>query len=313
MIMTYLKKVLPLTASLFLSQQLIAQTLTIDYTATGATTTSIPPEVIPVLGGSGLLILGLMLAVVGALWIRKHPHARLSKLAVTAVGIGLLSSATSGGWLATNAQAVVATTQYLLSSEPNPVVIDQFPAELNNDFAVQATLNSLVISGCPDVSYLNGTCAEDTVLAASGGSCAIDSICTVCGNDTVDPGEEYDPPPGPFASAEVNAQSCRYDFSSVSQFYCNGSCSISGVSGCDQTEADRFCKIKTDNPLSTATSFDTTIALAEPGFSCANQSFGVDVDMTSRGVTETIAYQDSSLLANHGSGTVIIDVVCTEP
>lgn len=99
----------------------------------------------------------------------------------------------------------------------------------------------------------------------------------------------------------------------MSQFYCNGSCSISGPSSCDQTEADRFCKIKLDDPDAVATSFDTTTALAEPGFACANENLGTPVDMASRGVTEPIAYQDSSILANHGSGVVIVNAVCEVP
>lgn len=282
------------------------------------TAASVNAEPIPVLANGALLVLGLMLALLGVRSLRKSASAAASKFAVAAIGLGLASSLGSGAWLVGNAQALPATTQYLFSTAANPLVVDQIPAGLENDLATQVTLQSINISGCPGDTDLQGTCAEGLALAAEGGSCTIDSLCATisgtCGNSTLDTGEEFDPPPGPFTSAPVDAQSCRYDFSNVPQFYCNGSCSISGSSGCDQTEADRFCKLKLDNPDAVATSFTTTTALAEPGFGCYfGAQYGTQIDMTSRGVTETIRYQDSSILANHGPGTVIDSVVCAVP
>jgi hypothetical protein len=134
----------------------------------------------------------------------------------------------------------------------------------------------------------------------------------MCGNGSLDPGEELDPPPGPFNSVSVDANSCRWDFSSVSQLYCNGTCTWAGGSSCDQADADVFCKLKTGNPSSTATSFSTGTALAEPGFSCPGLGTNIG-SLPSRGVNQSVYYQDSSILANHGPGTVVINVSCTSP
>jgi len=141
--------------------------------------------------------------------------------------------------------------------------------------------------------------------------------CSSCGDSVVDPGEELDPPPGPFASAPVDASTCRFDFANVRQLYCNGTCSWSGGSSCDQADADVFCKLKTGNPLSTATSYTNTTALPEPGFSCPFHAgtFLPNEVLTLRNidVSVNVRYQDSSILANHGSGQVIADPICTNP
>jgi hypothetical protein len=139
-----------------------------------------------------------------------------------------------------------------------------------------------------------------------------DTSCSTCGDSVLDPYEEYDPPPGPFSSAQVDSTTCRYDFSAVNQLYCNGSCTWAGSSGCDQSDADILCQLITDNPASTATSWSATTALNEPGFSCPGSGMMIDTD---RGVASTIDvyYQDSSILANHGAGDVIAYPSCTDP
>jgi len=276
----------------------------------------LPTAGIPVMGSGGAFLMGLLLAAVGVYWLRRQPGAMRS-LSMGLLATGTLVAIGSGGWLVGNAHAVVATVQYLFSENRSPITVDEFPAELINDRAGDRVINDVVIQGCDTAPRLTGTCRSGLTLVADGGSCTIESACeevpTQCGNNVVDAGEEGDPPPGPFSSAPLLANSCRYDFSAVSQFYCNGTCSISGPSGCDQTEADRFCKLKLDDPDAVATSFDTTTALAEPGFACANSNLGTPVDMASRGVTEPIAYQDSSILANHGAGVVIVNAVCEVP
>jgi hypothetical protein len=136
------------------------------------------------------------------------------------------------------------------------------------------------------------------------------SSCISCGDSVVDTDEEYDPPPGPYASAEVDSTTCRWDFSEVNQLYCNGSCSWSGSSGCDQTEADILCQLKMDNSASTATSWTSTTALDEPGFPCPGYGGVINTD---RGVSESVYYQDSSIVSNHGSGDVIAYPSCTDP
>lgn len=154
-------------------------------------------------------------------------------------------------------------------------------------------------------------------------SCDAKSGCVntpmaLCGDSVLDGLEEFDPAPGPFASAPVDGSSCRYDFSNAPQLYCNGKCTWGGVQGCDQMDANLFCKLKTDNPDSTATSFTTTKAMAKPGFACPLQSHPATTVLaaTFRSVTPTsgpVQYQDSSILGNHGLGDVIDSVVCTDP
>ena len=170
--------------------------------------------------------------------------------------------------------------------------------------------------GQPDDTALDDADCETqlgTGAVCDAGQCIIPSSC---GDGVLDPGEEFDPPPGPFASAPVDATSCRYDFSNAPQLYCHNACSWADGFGCEQDDADVFCQLKTDNPASTATSFTTSIALAQPGFSCPLVGLGTVLGATFRGVTPNsgpVVYQDSSIRANHGPGTVVDSVVCTNP
>ncbi|MCB9744732.1 MAG: putative metal-binding motif-containing protein, partial [Alphaproteobacteria bacterium] len=135
---------------------------------------------------------------------------------------------------------------------------------------------------------------------------------TTCGNGTLETGEEYEPPPGPFTTATVDSATCRFDFSGVNQLYCNGSCSWAGGSGCDQSDADILCQLITGNENSTATSWTSTTALSEHGFTCPGTRYGT-VTNTDRGVNVTVYYTDSNIRSSHGAGSVIAYPVCTDP
>jgi hypothetical protein len=175
------------------------------------------------------------------------------------------------------------------------------PQQACNNQCVDVLTNEQHCGSCNAPCAPNETCSQGNCVAPG-----------MCGNSIVDANEEYDPPPGPFLSAPVLPQTCRWDFTGVQQLYCNGSCSWAGGQDCDQADADIFCKLKTDNPNSVATSFGTTTALAQPGFPCAPLNYGTPLGpMPSRGVNVNVAYQDSSILADHGSGNVIVNVVCT--
>ncbi len=133
----------------------------------------------------------------------------------------------------------------------------------------------------------------------------------LCGNQIINSGEEWDPPPGPFASAPIDNSTCRFHFENVPQLYCNGYCSLAGPEGCDQADADIFCKLKTGKSSSIATSFAVMTALTMPGFSCGADKLGTQLGpMATRGVLVDIWYQDSSLFANHKGGDVIVNLVC---
>jgi hypothetical protein len=169
--------------------------------------------------------------------------------------------------------------------------------------------------GLPDDTALDDANCEAQLGAGAVcdvGACIIPSSC---GDGILDPGEEFDPPPGPFVSAPVDATTCRYDFSNAPQLYCHNLCSWNGRVGCDQGDADIFCQLKTDNPASTATSFTIGMALPTSGFSCPDL-LGTVLGTTFRGVTPnrgSVRWQESSIRGNHGPGDAIDSVVCTSP
>lgn len=180
------------------------------------------------------------------------------------------------------------------------------------------TFGTRVASGASyNVTIASQTSTPCSVVAGTGsgtvGNANVTSVAVSCGcgNGTVDPGEERDPPPGPFVNAPVDSATCRWHFENVSQLYCNAGCSWAGASGCDQADADILCKLRTGNPNSTATTFELTTALALPGFACIG-SAGIGT-LPLRGVLLNVAYQDSSILANHGPGAVVANPVCTNP
>jgi hypothetical protein len=157
-----------------------------------------------------------------------------------------------------------------------------------------------------------GTCGN----ACTGGATCMSGVCrsTSCGNNVVEPGEERDPPPGPFSTAPVNSTTCRWNFANVNQLYCNGSCTWAGADSCDQADADILCQLRTGNPNSRATSWTNATAQATAGFSCPLGSYGTNIGtLPLRGVNRAVWYQDTSILANHGAGAIILNPVCTNP
>jgi hypothetical protein len=180
----------------------------------------------------------------------------------------------------------------------------------------------------PPLVNCSGVCTNTSMdpenCSACGAACGTQEACvsgtcmrvdTTCGDHVVQSYEEYDPPPGPFTSVSVDPTTCLWDFSTVSQLYCNGTCTWAGGSGCDSADADLFCKLKTGNPLSTNTSFTTTTALAEPGFPCPDRTtLGTSIGpLPLRGVTREVWYTDDLLSSTHGSGIVVTAVTCTDP
>lgn len=154
------------------------------------------------------------------------------------------------------------------------------------------------------------TSGSGTVVAADVNVSVTCELLT-CGNGVLEPGEDIDPPPTGAVTA-VDPLTCRWAFDKVEQLYCAGSCTWAGDVGCDQADADVFCKLRTGNPLSKATSFVVGRALDKPGFSCPflGTSLGT---MPARGVNRDVRYQDSSILESHGAGEVIVNPVCTNP
>jgi hypothetical protein len=190
-------------------------------------------------------------------------------------------------------------------------------------------LNSPVVDCSAPSGYIGtGQDCDDgdaTVNPAAAEDCddAIDhdcngfASCSFCGDGALEQDEEYEPPPGPFTNLLVDSQTCRWDFSGVSQLYCGGTCTWAGGSDCQKEDADILCKLITDNPNSTATSWDGypnfNTALAGPGVPCSLTGFGVLVSGLDRGTGVAVTWQDFSILSNHGFGKVVANPVCTNP
>lgn len=154
-------------------------------------------------------------------------------------------------------------------------------------------------------------------------SCSMGTCkATLCGNGQIDMGERCDGNNCNICGQTVacfpsgNKNECKWDFSKVPQLYCNGGCSWAGAQDCDQADADIYCKLVKGDPNATAKSFTKTTALAQPGFPCqpignygtalgAIPEYGVNLANNGG-----VRYQDTSILANHGAGNVVTNVVC---
>lgn len=167
----------------------------------------------------------------------------------------------------------------------------------------------------------NEECDDGNIIDGDGCSSACKKE-RVCGNGTLDAGEDVDPPPGPSQSVPADALTCRYDFSSISQLYCDSACgNWGGGDGCQQADADALCKLKTDNPNSSAISFDIVTALRAPGICCPPPTLDdpglldcVQLGaLSDRGVSLVVSVHDTDLRSTHGAGLVVTNVVCTDP
>jgi hypothetical protein len=181
--------------------------------------------------------------------------------------------------------------------------------------------NKQANDGCEaDLNFDKNNCGKCGTVCSGGtpvcgsGKC----IATTCGNNVIDSGEKCDGtlnvPQGNQVTCRPGGtkNECKFDFSGVTQLYCNGTCSWGGAQGCDQADADIFCKLKTGSTTSTATAFTTGVATAQPGFCCPGGGYGQNLGtMPEYGVNLNVWYQGTSLQANHGSGTVITSVTCS--
>jgi hypothetical protein len=153
---------------LFVPGFAIAQTAEVTYTVAQA---------VPIFGSGIALLLGLALLLTGWVWLKKNPGSSYSKLATGIMALGMLASVSSGGWLVSNANAVIATTTYLFSENASPVIVSSFPATLENDLTAVATLQSIDVEGCQGIAKITGSCEVGMTLAEVGGSCSLDSVC----------------------------------------------------------------------------------------------------------------------------------------
>ena len=158
---------------------------------------------------------------------------------------------------------------------------------------------------------------EGSILANHGaGDIVLDPDCSlpVCGDGVLSGDEEIDPPISPLPGISVDPATCRFDFSAVTQLYCNGTCTYDASNGCQQADADIACQLITGNPASTATAYTATTAQPIGGFSCPGIGTAVpEIVPRAAAMVVTPWYQPTDILGNHGAGDIILDPVCTDP
>ncbi|MBX7078208.1 MAG: hypothetical protein K1X88_03405 [Nannocystaceae bacterium] len=182
-----------------------------------------------------------------------------------------------------------------------------------NGIETDACLPGCVAASCGDgIVHEGAEVCDDGVNDGSYGGCnaGCGSLAPYCGDASVQAQEQCDPGVAlPYQNFDCGP-ACVYDFSGITQLYCNGSCSWAGADSCDQGDADIFCKLVTGDSTSTANSYSVVTALDAPGFSCPG--YGNDLGtMPGFGVNVDVWYQDTSILANHGAGQVVTAANCT--
>jgi hypothetical protein len=131
------------------------------------------------------------------------------------------------------------------------------------------------------------------------------TLCTdrMCGNGRLDPGEETDSRADGTKEVPVNATTCRFDFSKITQWFCSGTCGRWGdeKDGCQQADADAFCRLKMDDPRATARNFEVTTITTDPGVCCPalNRECTLLGNFGNRGVDIKVSSSDD-LATSHG-------------
>jgi cysteine-rich repeat protein len=164
--------------------------------------------------------------------------------------------------------------------------------------------------GFNDNEY-NG-CAEDCLSRAD----------AYCGDGVLQ--EQYEHCDGPTGLAGVGCDQCLYDFSAVSQMACAKTCSWGGPQGCDQADADAFCKLRVGHPGAKATSFKTGLPTNAGGFPCSDKNVVIELDgedpridlglLTEFGINKAVLYQPTKIAQTHGVDVPVLqakDLVCT--
>ncbi len=131
-----------------------------------------------------------------------------------------------------------------------------------------------------------------------------------CGDGVVQ--EQYEHCDGDTKLMGVGCKQCLFDFSAVPQMSCSKTCSWAGAAGCDQEDANVYCKLRTGNKQSTATSFKLAAPTDAGGFPCSNPNAFLDPDLrkllgllTEFGVLKPVYYQETMIATTHGTAQVI--------
>ena len=90
--------------------------------------------------------------------------------------------------------------------------------------------------------------------------------------------------------------------------YCSGSCGddwLDNQKGCQQADADAYCKLKLCDENVFATSFEVTTATNKSGFAC--DGYGTNYGDW-LGMTDVYFHDD--IILTHGTGQVVSNVMC---
>lgn len=193
-----------------------------------------------------------------------------------------------------------------------------------NAISTDACLPSCKLAICGDaVVWAGKEVCDDGFNDNDYGGCATDcksKASEYCGDNKVQ--KLYEHCDGPTGVAGVNCtKSCRYDFSTVSQMSCNQTCSWGGPAGCDQADADVFCKLRTGNSQAVAKSFSLALPTDLGGFPCSDPGVFFPEDLRINlgplpefGVNKDVRYQPTKIKSTHGSLIKVIqaaNLVCS--
>lgn len=193
-----------------------------------------------------------------------------------------------------------------------------------NAVATDACLPTCKLAICGDaVLWAGKEVCDDGFNDNDYGGCATDcksKASEYCGDNKVQ--KLYEHCDGPTGVVGLNCgKNCRYDFSNVPQMSCSQTCSWGGPAGCDQADADIFCKLRTGNSKATAKSFALALPTDLGGFPCADPNVFFDPDLRENlgplpefGVNKDVRYQPSKIKTTHGSLVKVIQaatLVCS--
>ncbi len=228
------------------------------------------------------------------------------------------ATSTTAGPTGTDASddAMDDTTTATSTGGPAPYCGDGTPdpgeaCDDGNEIDTDACLPDCTAASCGDGHVHAGVevCDDGVNDGAYGGcnpGCA--ALAPYCGDGAVQATNEHCDGASGFAS--VGCTNCLFDFSTIGQLYCNGTCTWAGADHCDQADADIYCQLVTGDSTSVASSYAVVTALDAPGFACPGYGTNLGA-LPAFGVNVNVWYQDSSILANHGAGSVIAQADCS--
>ncbi len=196
-----------------------------------------------------------------------------------------------------------------------------------NDDSDDACTNLCEVAKCGDghVYQAGGEVCDDGQNIDDYGGCApgCKKLGPRCGDDIVqkNEGERCDTSP-PFANVTCN-ENCTYNFGTVTQLLCGGSCTWDDEAGCQQGDADIFCKLKLGSPTAKAKSFNANTNIGKPtngsGFPCADPDLDIPGDLrinlgklSEYGIAKPVFWQNKDILKTHGPGPTLIQIQCID-